>query len=167
MLLQSHRTKLHRLKQRCLKAIRLSEAALFNLLIISLDNMRLDMKIFTANLEQAKRNYNDLIERKTALTAERQDGITQYEDAYERIQPGDEDSVEEERRRLRAENEARISEIVSQIYGDRFDRKILDESERKTNYDLIIDSRVEMHRRDLQSIQRCNQENRSHEAETR
>ena len=44
-----------------------------------------DMKIFAEKLDQAKQNYNDLIERKTALTAERQDGITMYEDAYERI----------------------------------------------------------------------------------
>ena len=49
------------------------------------------MKAFSARLDQAKRNYNTLIEHKTALTAERQDGITQYEDIYERIQPSDEE----------------------------------------------------------------------------
>lgn len=43
------------------------------------------MKAFSAKLDQSKRDYNALIERKTALTAERQDGITQYEDVYEYI----------------------------------------------------------------------------------
>ena len=40
------------------------------------------------------------IERKTSLIEERQEGITQYEDIYERIQPGDEEAVKEERRLL-------------------------------------------------------------------
>jgi len=108
-----------------------------------------EMKSFATRLDQSKRNYNDLIERKTALTAERQDGITQYEDAYERIQPGDEDAVAAERQRLHAESESRISEIVSKIYGDRFDRKVLDEVHRKADYDLIMNRRVGKHRKDL------------------
>ena len=107
------------------------------------------MKTFTANLEQAKRNYNDLIERKTALTAERQDGITQYEDIYERIQPGDEETVKEEQRRLRAENEIRISETVSEMYGDHFDPKLLSDATKETDLNLAFDRRSEVHRKKL------------------
>ena len=107
------------------------------------------MKTFTANLEQAKRNYNTLIERKTALTAERQDGITQYEDVYEHIQPDDEDAVKTERQRLRAESERRISETVSEIYGKAFDPKLLSNATKETDLDLSFDRRVEEHRRNL------------------
>ena len=107
------------------------------------------MKTFTANLEQAKRNYNDLIERKTALTAERQDGITQYEDIYERIQPGDEETVKEEQRRLWAENEIRISEAVSKIYGDRFDPKTFSDATKETDLDLAMDRRIYEHHKTL------------------
>ena len=107
------------------------------------------MKTFTANLEQAKRNYNTLIERKTALTTERQDGITQYEDIYERIQPGDEETEKEEQRRLRAENEIRISEAVSKIYGDRFDPKTFSDATKETDLDLAMDRRIYEHHKTL------------------
>ena len=107
------------------------------------------MKTFTANLEQAKRNYNDLIERKTALTTERQDGIARYEDVYERIQPGDEDAVKAERQRLRAESESRISEAVSEIYGKAFDPKLLSDATKETDLDLAFDRRVEEHRQEI------------------
>ena len=108
-----------------------------------------EMKIFAEKLDQAKRDYNDLIERKTALAAERQDGIVMYEDAYERIQPGEEKEIEEERERLRAENESRIAETVSKIYGDRFDPALLSDAEKQTDYDLIMDRRATEHRRKL------------------
>ena len=111
------------------------------------------MKAFSANLEQAKRNYNDLIERKTALTAERQDGITQYEDVYERIQPGDEEAVKTERQRLRSESESRISETVSKIYGDSFDPKPLSDAMKETDLDLALDRRVEEYRQALHKSQ--------------
>jgi len=107
------------------------------------------MKVFTAKLDQAKRNYNDLIERKTALTAERQDGITQYEAVYEQIRPGDEDAVKAERQRLRAESESRISETVSEIYGERFDPKLLSDATKETDLDLAFDHRTEEHRRKM------------------
>ena len=108
-----------------------------------------DMKVFSAKLDQSKRYFNNLIERKTALTADRQDGIAQYEDAYERIQSGGEKDVEEERRRLRAENESRLTEIISEIYGDRFDPKLLSDAAKETDYGLIMDKRVEDHRKTL------------------
>ena len=113
------------------------------------------MKTFTANLEQAKRDYNDLIERKTALTAERQDGITQYEDVYERIQPGDEEAVRAERQRLRTERESRILETVSEIYGDRFDPKLLSDVTRETDFDLAMDHRIAEHHRKLHEHRRA------------
>ena len=105
------------------------------------------MKAFSANLEQAKRNYNDLFERITALTTERQDGIAQYEDVYERIQPGDEESVKAERQRLRVESESRISETVFEIYGKAFDPKLLSDVTKETDLDLAFDRRVDEHRR--------------------
>ena len=123
------------------------------------------MKTFTANLEQAKQNYNDLIERKTALTAERQDGITQYEDVYERIQPGDEKTVEEERRRLRAENESRISETVSEIYGKAFDPKLLSDATKETDLDLAFDHRAEEHRKALYKSRSIDRQERYHQPE--
>ena len=107
------------------------------------------MKAFSAKLDQAKRNYNTLIERKTALTAERQDGITQYEDVYERILPGDEEAVKTERQRLRAESESRISETVSGVYGEAFDAKLLSDATKETDLDLAFDRRVEEHRKIL------------------
>ena len=107
----------------------------------------------TANLEQAKRNYNDLIEHKTALTAERQDGLTQYEDVYERIQPDDEEAVKAERQRLRDESEARISETVSKIYGERYDPKLLSDATKETDLDLVFDRRVEEHQKALHKYQ--------------
>ena len=107
------------------------------------------MKTFTANLEQAKRNYNDLIERKTALTADRQDGLAQYEDIYERIQPGDEEAVKEERRLLRTESESRISETISKIYGDCFDPKIFSDATKETDLDLAMDRRIYEHHKTL------------------
>ena len=113
-----------------------------------------DMKTFTANLEQAKRNYNDLIERKTALTAERQDGIMQYEDVYERIQPGDEESVKAERQRLRTESESRISETVSKIYEERFDPALLSDATMETDLDLAFDRRAAVHRDRLHTLNR-------------
>ena len=64
------------------------------------------MKSFAEKLEHAGRDYSALIEHITALTAEQQDGITRYEDAYERIQPDEEKEIEEEQARLRAENES-------------------------------------------------------------
>ena len=100
------------------------------------------MKAFSAKLDQAKRDYNALIERKTALTAERQDGITQYEDVYEHIQPGDEDTVKAERQRIRTEAESRISETVSEIYGDCFDPQLLSDATKETDLDLVFDRRV-------------------------
>ena len=107
------------------------------------------MKTFTAKLDQAKRNYNDLIERKTALAEERQDGITQYEDVYERILPGDEEAVKTERQWLRAESESRISETVSGVYGEAFDAKLLSDATKETDLDLAFDRRVEEHRKVL------------------
>ena len=107
------------------------------------------MKAFSAKLDQSKRNYNTLIERKTALTAERKDGITQFEDVYERIQPGDEEAVKAERQRLRAESERRISETVSEIYGERFDPKLLSDATKETDFDLAFDQKVGTHRRQL------------------
>ena len=111
-----------------------------------------DMKSFTEKLDQAKRDYNDLLERKTALTAERQDGITQYEDIYERIQPGDEEAVKKEQQRLREESESRVSETVSKIYGKSFDAKTLLEAEKATDFDLLMDRRTVEHRRKLQEF---------------
>ena len=105
------------------------------------------MKTFTANLEQAKRNYNDLIERKTALTAERQDGIMQYVDIYEKILPGDEDAVRKEQQRLRAEGKNRLSETVSKIYGMDFDPYTLSDATKATDLDLVMDRRVYEHRK--------------------
>ena len=72
-----------------------------------------------------------------------------YEDAYERIQPGEEKEIEEERERIRAENESRIAETVSEIYGDRFDPALLSDAEKQTDYDLIMDRRATEHRRKL------------------
>jgi len=119
------------------------------------------MKTFTANLEQAKRNYNDLIERKTALTVERQDGITQYEDIYEKIQPDDEDAVKAERQRLRAESESRISEAVSKIYGNDFDPKLLSDATKETDLDLAFDRKAEAHRRWLYELNKSRYTSRS------
>ena len=113
-----------------------------------------DMKSFAEKLDQAKRDYNDLIERKTALTAERQDGIVMYEDAYERIQLGEEKEVEEERERIRAENERRITETVSRIYGDSFDPAILSDAEKETDLDLVMDRRVYEYRKRLYELKR-------------
>ena len=115
------------------------------------------MKTFIANLEQAKRNYNDLIERKTALTAERQDGITQYEDVYEHIQPGDEDTVKAERQRIRTEAESWISETVSKIYGERFDPELLSNATKEADLDLAFDHRAENHHRLLHEQSRSQQ----------
>lgn len=112
------------------------------------------LKTFTANLAQAKRNYNDFIERKTALTAERQDGITQYGDIYEKIQPGDKNAVKEEQMRLRAESEKRISKTVSKIYGDRYDPKTLSDATKETDLDLAMDRRIEEHRKNLYELNR-------------
>ena len=112
------------------------------------------MKTFTANLEQAQWNYNDLIERKTALTAERQDGITLYEDIYEKIQPGDEEAVKEEQIRLRTETENRISVTVSKIYSDSFDPKTLTDATKETDLDLVMNRRVEDHRKKLYELSR-------------
>ena len=94
-------------------------------------------------------NYNDLIERKTALTADRQDGLAQYEDIYERIQPGDEEAVKEERRLLRTESESRISETVSKIYGDCFDSKIFSDATKETDLDPAMDRRIYEHHKTL------------------
>lgn len=123
-----------------------------------------EMQSFTARLDQSKRDYNDLVARKTALTAERQDGITQYEDTYEQIQPGDENAVEAERKRLRGESEARISETVSKIYGDRFDSEMLDDAKRETDYVLIMDRKVEAHRRELQHFKRQDRDDHSRQS---
>ena len=109
------------------------------------------MKEFAANLEQAKQDYNALVERKTALTAERQDGITMYEDVYERIQPCDEKEIEEERERIRAENERRITETVSKIYGKDFNPNSLSDATKETDLDLAMDRRVDVHRKLLYS----------------
>ena len=87
-------------------------------------------------------NYNDLIERKTALTADRQDGLAQYEDIYERIQPGDEEAVKEERRLLRTESESRISETC-------FDPKIFSDATKETDLDLAMDRRIYEHHKAL------------------
>ena len=111
------------------------------------------MKVFSSKLDQSKRDYNALIESKTALTAERQDGITQYEDVYERIQPGDEEAVKTERQRLRSESESRISETVSKIYGDSFDPKPLSDAMKETDLDLALDRRVEEYRQALHKSQ--------------
>ena len=108
-----------------------------------------DMKGFAEKLDQAKRDYNDLIERKTALTTERQDGVTQYEDIYEKILPIDENAIKEEQQRLREESESRISETVSKIYGNQFDPTILTDAEKRTDYDLIMDRRVKEYRKKL------------------
>ena len=113
-----------------------------------------DMKAFSAKLDQAKRDYNSLIERKTALTTERQDGITQYEDVYECIQPGDEDAVKTERQRLRAECESGISETVSEIYGEHFDPKLLSDATKETDLDLAFDHRAAEHREQLHTLNR-------------
>ena len=94
-------------------------------------------------------NYNDLIERKTSLIEERQEGITQYEDIYERVQPGDEEAVKEERRLLRTESESRISETVSKIYGDRFDPKTFSDATKETDLDLAMDRRIYEHHKAL------------------
>ena len=107
------------------------------------------MKAFSAKLDLSKRDYNTLIERKTALTTERQDGILQYEDVYERIQPGDEDTIKAERQRLRAENDRRITVTVSKIYGNRFDPKLLSDATKETDLDLAMDRRVYEHRKKL------------------
>ena len=112
------------------------------------------MKTFIAKLEQAKRDFNDLIERKTALTAERQDGITQYEDIYERIQPGNVETVKEEQQGLRAERESRISETVSKIYGMDFDPNTLSDATKETDLDLAMDRRVTEHRKKLYEMSR-------------
>ena len=119
------------------------------------------MKAFSAKLEQAKRNYNDLIERKTALTAERQEGIAQYEDIYERIQPSEEEAVKEEQRRLRTESEGRISEAVSNIYGDSFDPKTFSDATKETDLDLAMDRKVDEHRKKIYHEQRLNQGDRA------
>ena len=113
-----------------------------------------EMKVFAAKLDQSKRNYNSLIERKTALTTERQDGITQYEDVYVRIQSGDEEAVKAERQRLRTESESRISETVSKIYGDRFDSKLLSDATKETDLDLAFDHRAAEHRERLHTLNR-------------
>ena len=113
-----------------------------------------DMKSFAEKLDQVKRDYNDLIESKTALAAERQDGIVMYGDAYERIQPGKEKEVEEERERIRAENESRIAETVSKNYGDSFDPKTLSDATTETDLDLAMDRRVYEHRKKLHELNR-------------
>ena len=113
-----------------------------------------DMKSFTEKLDQAKRDYNDLIEHKTALTAERQDGITQYEDIYGRIQPGNEDAVRKEQQRLREESESRISETVSKIHVMDFDPITLSDATKETDLDLAMDRRVYEHRKKLYELNR-------------
>ena len=107
------------------------------------------MKTFTANLEQAKQNYNDLIKRKTALTAERQDGITQYEDAYERIQPGEEEAVKAEQQHIREASLDRLSSALIDACSDRFDPKLLIQAEKETDFNLSMDKQIEAHRRNL------------------
>ena len=119
------------------------------------------MKNFAEKRDQAKRDYNYLIERKTALTAERQDGITMYEDAYERIQPGDEEDVRKEQQRLRAESEMRVSEAISKIYGDSLDPKTLSDATKEIDLDLAMDRRVDEHRKLLYS-QRIRSRKRNH-----
>ena len=114
-----------------------------------------DMKSFAEKLDQAKWDYNDLIERKNTLSAERQDGIAMYEDAYERIQPGEDKEVEKEQQRLRVENESRIVETVSSIYGNRFDPVLLSDAEKETDYDLIMDRRATEHRKKLHEQNRA------------
>ena len=89
------------------------------------------------------------------LTAERQDGITQYEDVYERIQPGDEEAVRAERQRLRTERESRILETVSETYGDRFDPKLLSDVTGETDFDLAMDHRIAEHHRKLHEHRRA------------
>ena len=113
-----------------------------------------DMKSFAEKLDQAKRDYNDLIERKTALTAERQDGITMYEDVYERIQSGDEKEIEEERERIRDENDRRITETVSKIYSKDFNPNSLSDAIKETDLDLAMDRRVYEHRKKLYELNR-------------
>jgi len=108
-----------------------------------------DMKAFAAKLDQAKRNYNNLIERKTALTAERQDGTTQYEDVFERIEPGDEDAVDEECQRLRDDSLSRLAKSLTQIYGNRFDTIMLEDAMKKADLDLVMDRRVTAYRRQV------------------
>jgi len=125
------------------------------------------MKTFSSKLDQAKRDYNALMERKTALTAKRQDGIAQYEDAYERIQPGDEEAVKAERQRLRDESERRISETVSEIYGKAFDPKILSDATKETDLDLAMDRKVEEHRQRIYQEQRLSREDRARSDPTR
>jgi len=122
-----------------------------------------DMKTFSSKLDQAKRDYNALMERKTALTAERQDGIIQYEDIYEKIQPGDEKAVRAEQMRLRAENEVRISENVIKIYGDSFDPKTLSDATKETDLDLAMDRRVDEHRQNLNDAVRTKTQRRTRE----
>ena len=122
-----------------------------------------EMKVFATKLDQSKRDFNSLIERKTALTTERQDGVTQYEDVYERIQPGDEDAVKAECQRLRAVSEARISQAVSKIYGERYDPKLLSDATKEADLDLAFDHRAEKHRKNLHMHQSIEQKERNYE----
>ena len=122
-----------------------------------------EMKGFATKLDQTKRTYNDLIERKTALTAERQDGITQYEGVYEQIQPEDMAAVETERKAIRADEHEQLSEQLHEIYGDSFDPATLAKAEKSIDYALIMDKRVAEHRRasEMRIRQRSNTKQRS------
>ena len=72
-----------------------------------------------------------------------------YEDAYERIQPGEEKEVEKEQERFRTEHERRIAETVARIYGKGFDPKTLSDTTKETNLDLAMDRRAYEHRKKL------------------
>ena len=113
-----------------------------------------DMKDFAAKLDRSKREFNALIKRKTALTEERQDGITQYEDTYERIQTGDDEAVAAEQKSIRENGHDRLTSVLNDAYGDCFDPKLLTEAENGVDYTLTMDRRVYEHRKRIHIPQR-------------
>ena len=107
------------------------------------------MKDFSDRLNQSKQEYNDLVEHRNAMTAQRQDGVTQYEDTYERIQTGDDEAVAGEQKSIRENSHDRLTAELTDTYGDLFEPKLLTEAEKSADFTLGMNSRAYAHRKSI------------------
>ena len=107
------------------------------------------MKVFSDRIDRTIDDHSAILEHKMALGHEKKAAFRQYEETYERIHPGELAAVEAERRAIREGWEDRVRQEITKTYGDSIDEDMLDEARRTADYHLVMNRRVEQHRKKL------------------
>ena len=119
-----------------------------------------EIKALDRRLAQMQKACTHLQEQQRKFQAQRRDGVAQYEAVFEQIKAEDERSVDDERRTIRPASWERVEAKLQEIYGERFDPDVLENSEKAVNMELHLSRRVRAHCNEMQRQRRQQQPER-------